>query len=123
MLCRRNALEDPAVGLADAWFALFAEGTLRLGNRFDQKSYLDYLIERHGKKGYLKGLSGLVLCSLLGKSTCFGPITVLSEEVSGGQTLYLRHAAPAERRSLSRLLSLSVSCLGHPIRWTQPTSH
>ena len=96
MLCRRNFLEDPAVGLADAWFALFAEGTLRLGNRFDQKAYLDYLIERHGKKGYLKGLSGLVLRSYL-ESTCFGPITVLSEEVLDGQTLYLRHAAPAER--------------------------
>ena len=95
MLCRRSTLEGPAIGLADAWFALFAEGSLRLGNRFDQKAYLDYLIERHGKKGYLKGLSGLVLRSYL-EQTCFRPINTLSAEVLDGQTLYLRHSAPAE---------------------------
>ncbi|MBV2089323.1 MAG: DUF4007 family protein [Candidatus Thiodiazotropha sp. (ex Ctena orbiculata)] len=96
MLCRRSTLDDPAVGVADAWFALFAEGTLRLGNRFDQNAYLDYLIERHGKKGYMKGLSGLVLRSYF-EQTCFGPINALSSKELDGQTLYLRHAAPAER--------------------------
>ncbi|MEJ1341083.1 MAG: DUF4007 family protein [Candidatus Sedimenticola sp. (ex Thyasira tokunagai)] len=95
MLCRRSAQEDPTIGLADAWFALFAEGTLRLGNRFDQSAYLDYLVERHGMRGYLKGLSGLVLRSYL-ESTCFRPISALSAEVLDGQTLYLRRAAPAE---------------------------
>jgi len=96
MLCRRSALEDPATGLADAWFALFAEGALRLGNRFDQGAYLDFLMERHGKKGYLKGLSGLVLRSYL-ELTCFGSINALTAEVLDGQTLYLRNAAPTER--------------------------
>lgn len=95
MLCRRSTLEDPATGLADAWFALFAEGTLRLGNRFDQNAYLDCLIERNGTKGYLKGLSGLVLRSYL-EPTCFGPINALSAEVLDRHTLYLRRAAPAE---------------------------
>jgi hypothetical protein len=96
MLCRRGAPEDPARGLADAWFALFAEGPLRLGNRFDQNAYLDYLIERHGKKGYLKGLSGLVLRSYL-ELTCFGMINALSTEVLDGHAMYFRGSAPTER--------------------------
>ncbi len=96
MLCRRSAQEDPTIGLADAWFALFAEGPLRLGNRFDQNAYLDYLVERCGMRGYLKGLSGLVLRSYL-EPACFGPINALSAEALDGQTVYLRRAAPAER--------------------------
>lgn len=96
LLCRRSGLEDPATGLADAWFALFAEGSLRLGNRFDQATFLAHLAERHGTKGYLKGLSGLLLRSYL-EPTCFGPINALSTETSGDQILYLRRAAPAER--------------------------
>lgn len=95
MLCRRSVQEEPVTGLADPWFALFADGGLRLGNRFDQKSYLDYLIERHGMKGYLKGLSGLVLRSYI-EPTCFGQINALSAETLDRQTLYLRHAAPAD---------------------------
>ena len=39
MLCRRCGLGDPATGIADPWFALFAEGGLRLGSRFDQGAY------------------------------------------------------------------------------------
>ena len=97
LLCRRSNLADPATGLADAWFALFAEGGLRLGNRFDQAAYLAFLNERHGAKGYLKGLSGLVLRSYLEES-CFGSINALSVDTSAGQTLYFRHAAPADRR-------------------------
>lgn len=96
LLCRRSGLDDPATGLADAWFALFADGGLRLGNRFDQAAYLAYLTERHGTKSYLKGLSGLVLRSYL-EPTCFGPINALSAETSGDQTLFFRRAAPAER--------------------------
>ena len=85
----------PVTGLADAWFSLFAEGSLRLGDSFDQAIFLAYLTERHGTKGYLKGLSGLVLRSYL-EPTCFGPINALSRETSGDRTLYLRRAAPAE---------------------------
>lgn len=97
LLCRRHGLDQPATGIADAWFALFAEGQLRLGNRFDQTSYLAFLTERHGKKGYLKGLSGLVLRSYLEES-CFGSINVLSVDASADPTLYFRHAAPDDRR-------------------------
>jgi hypothetical protein len=96
MLCRRNALENPVFGFADGWFSLFAEGTLRLGNRFDQNAYYDYLVERHGMKGYLKGLSGIVLRSYF-EPTCFGSINVLSSSELDGKTQYLRCGAPAER--------------------------
>ena len=96
LLCRRSGLTDPATGVADPWFALFAEGGLRLGKNFDQPAYLVYLTERHGAKGYLRSLSGLVLRSYL-EATCFGPLNVLSLEPSGSQSVYLRHAAPAER--------------------------
>ncbi len=96
LLCRRSGLADPASGIADPWFALFAEGALRLGSRFEQSAYLAYLTERHGAKGYLKGLAGLILRSYL-EATCFGPIRALSVESSGGESVYLRRAAPDER--------------------------
>lgn len=96
LLCRRHGLGQPATGIADAWFALFAEGSLRLGDRFDQTSYLAFLTERHGSKGYLRGLSGLVLRSYL-EPTCFGSINALSAEIATDQTRYLRRPAPAER--------------------------
>lgn len=95
LLCRRSTLEEPITGLADAWFALFAEGALRIGDNFDQATFLAYLTERHGTKSYIKGLSGLVLRSYL-EPTCFGPINALSTQASGGQILYSRHAAPLE---------------------------
>ncbi|HRX61971.1 MAG TPA: hypothetical protein P5260_12275 [Candidatus Competibacter sp.] len=96
LLCRRYGLAQPATGVADVWFALFAEGGLRLGNRFDQASYLAFLTERHGVKGYLRGLASLVLRSYL-EPTCFGSISVLSAETLTDQTLYLRRSAPVER--------------------------
>ena len=96
LLCRRDGLADPASGIAEPWFALFAEGNLRLGSRFDQPAYLAYLTERQGAKGYLKGLAGLVLRSYL-EATCFGPMNALSVESSAGQSVYLRRAAPDER--------------------------
>jgi hypothetical protein len=96
LLCRRSGLVDPATGIADPWFALFAEGSLRLGSRFEPSAYLAYLTERHGTKGYLKGLAGLVLRSYL-ETTCFGPLRALSVESSASQSVYLRQAAPDER--------------------------
>lgn len=95
LFCRRSTLVKPATGLADAWFALFADGALRLGKRFDQDAFLAFLAERHGSKRYLKGLSGLVLRSYL-EPTCFEPINALSVETIDKRTLYSRHAAPAE---------------------------
>lgn len=96
LLCRRSGLDQPAVGIADVWFALFAEGGLRLGSRFDQASYLAFLTERHGAIGYLKGLAGLALRSYL-EPTCFGAINALSAETAGNQIFYRRRPAPAER--------------------------
>ncbi|MGC1954294.1 MAG: hypothetical protein WA970_17305 [Gammaproteobacteria bacterium] len=96
LLCRRSGLAYPPCGLADAWFALFAEGSVRLGSRFDQAAYLAFLRERHGAKGYLKGLSGLVLRSYI-EPNCFGPINALIAEESGGRPFYFRGAAPADR--------------------------
>lgn len=95
LLCRRSTLENPANGIADAWFALFAEGGLRLGASFAQVDFLNYLTERHGSKGYLKGLSGLVLRSYL-EPSCLGPIHALSVDETTDQVRYLRHASPLE---------------------------
>jgi hypothetical protein len=95
LFCRRNSLDRPATGLADAWYALFAEGTHRLGETFDQKSFLTFLTERHGSKSYLKGLSGLVLRSYF-EPTCFQPIKALSAKTSEKQTLYSRQNAPID---------------------------
>ncbi len=92
LLCRRSGLAEPAAGVADPWFALFAEGGLRLGKNFDQYAYLTYLTERHGAKGYLKALSGLVLRSYL-EATCLRPVNALSFD----QGVYQRRAAPDER--------------------------
>lgn len=96
MLCRRCGLAEPATGIADTWFALFAEGGLRLGSRFDQSGYLVYLTDRHGAKGYLRSLSGLVLRSYM-EATCFGPANALSVELTDAESMYQRRAAPVER--------------------------
>jgi hypothetical protein len=97
MLCRRHGLGIPATGIADAWFALFAEGGLRLGNCFTRAAYLDCLTERHGAKGYLRGLSGLVP-RCYREPGCLGPIgaLVVDEGVTGSAT-YVRRPAPLER--------------------------
>jgi len=63
LLCRRCGLASPATGIADAWFALFAEGAIRLGKRFTLADYLAFLQERHGDKASLKALSSLVVRS------------------------------------------------------------
>lgn len=97
MLCRRHGLSIPATGIADAWFALFAEGGLRLGNGFTRTAYLDCLTERHGAKGYLRGLSGLVPRCYL-EPSCLGPIGALAlDEGVADSATYLRRPAPVER--------------------------
>lgn len=93
MLCRRAGLGSPARGVADPWFALFADGQTRLGNPFDRASLLDLLAERHGPKGYLRSLSGVVPRSYT-QAACLGPIGALLE---AGKDRYRRVPAPVER--------------------------
>ena len=93
LLCRRCGLTAPATGIADPWFALFAEGSFRLGKRFTQADYFTFLQDRHGAKACLKGLSSLVLRSY-SESRAFGGITVLREETQDGERIFVRQTAP-----------------------------
>jgi Protein of unknown function (DUF4007) len=93
MLCRRLNLSSPAYGVADAWFALFAEGGFRLGSRFTQASFLDFLTDRHGDKSYLKSLSGVVVRSYL-EDSCLGHIDVLQQIDDGS---FIKQSAPSEK--------------------------
>ncbi len=92
MLCRRFSLALPAVGVADPWFALFAEGRFRLGNSFKLDDYLIFLIERHGDKATLKALSSLVI-RIYFENSCFGSINALVEQ----NNLFVRQSAPVEK--------------------------
>jgi len=93
LLCRRAGLTSPARGIADPWFALFAEGGIRLGNPFERSAYREFLSERQGPKGYLRSLSGLVLRSYT-EASCLAATNVLSVV---GRDVYCRHPAPDDR--------------------------
>jgi hypothetical protein len=93
MLCRRFMLSSPATGIADAWFALFAEGGFRLGGSFKQAGFLDFLMDRHGEKSYLKSLSGVVIRSYL-EDSCLGHIGVLQQ--AEDESL-VRQSAPSKK--------------------------
>jgi hypothetical protein len=93
MLCRRYTLSTPAEGIADAWFALFAEGGFRLGGEFTASSLQTFLTDRHGEKSYLQSLSGVVIRSYL-KDSCLGHINVLQETP---EEMIIRQKAPADR--------------------------
>lgn len=93
MLSRRLPLSSPASGIADPWFALFAEGGFRLGGRFNQASFLDFLVDRHGEKSYLKSLSGVVVRSYL-EDSCLGHIGVL---LQAEDESLVRQSAPFEK--------------------------
>ena len=95
-ISRRCGLMAPAQGIADPWFALFAEGTYRLGSPFTLDQYVEQLQERYGSKGYIKGLSGLVLRNYL-ESSCFGNIEVLQVDETTHETKYRTLSAPVER--------------------------
>ena len=103
LLCRPAIGTDPARGIADAWFALFAEGGMRLGNPFRREDYLAFLTERHGPLGYLRPLSGLVARSYT-ETACLGPIDALAVVAGGG---YRRQPAP-DRRELYPAYSLAL---------------
>ena len=73
MLSRRAGLTLPAVGIADAWFTFYGDWTSRLSTQFSKESFIDLLSEKHGKKGYLKGLTGIVMRTYT-EPTCLGLI-------------------------------------------------
>lgn len=93
LLCRRAGPTSPASGIADPWFALFAEGGIRLGNPFERSAYREFLSERQGPKGYLRALSGLVPRSYT-EGSCLAAANVLSVV---GRDAYCRHPAPDDR--------------------------
>lgn len=93
LLCRRAGQSCPASGIADAWFALFADGATRLGNPFNRSVYLTFLNERQGQMGYLRTLSSLVPRSYI-EASCLGPINALSV---AKPDIYCRHPAPDGR--------------------------
>lgn len=97
LLCRRFGTEIPAVGLADAWFALFAEGRILLGNVIDESTFYRLLIERHGNKGYLKGLSTLVP-RMYAERGSFGEAGILTPGADeDGKPAWFRERAPFDR--------------------------
>lgn len=93
MFSRRSGLTNPATGVADAWFTLFAEGTYRLGKRFNQADYLAFLQERHGDKAILKTLSSLVLRSYF-EPRALGGAGILQESIDNREHCYVRLEAP-----------------------------
>ncbi|MBE0471155.1 MAG: hypothetical protein IBX55_16795 [Methyloprofundus sp.] len=97
MLSRRYSLSLPASGVADSWFALFAESGFRLGSQFTQSSFSEFLTDRHGEKSYLKSLSGVVIRSYL-EDSCLGLIDVLLQAENDSFT---RLAAPLDKSFFS----------------------
>jgi hypothetical protein len=76
MLCRRHRLTVPAVGLADAWFAVFCNARYRLGTHLTPEKVHTVLVERYGDKGYLKALAGVILRTYQ-EEGCFARIPVV----------------------------------------------
>ncbi len=93
LLCRPAPDSDPVRGIADAWFALFADGALRLGRVFSREDLFGFLNERHGALGYLRSLSGLVPRSYV-EAACFCALKVLTPE--DGER-WRRQPAPVQR--------------------------
>ncbi|MDQ5910632.1 MAG: hypothetical protein QG599_2729 [Pseudomonadota bacterium] len=105
MLCRRCGRSTPARGIADAWFALFADSGFRLGPCFTPAAWLDVLIERHGQKAYLFSLASIVLRSYLEASSlacapvALSPLTVEGNPPGRFQDQgIIRQSAPVEKR-------------------------
>lgn len=94
LLCRRADLSEPATGLADAWFVLFAEGPVLLGREITAAAFHQALMQRHGTVGYLKGLSTLVP-RMYTESSCFGDAGILRPSASGEDS-YQRAPIPKD---------------------------
>lgn len=61
MMCRRVGQEEPARGIVDPWFALFADRGYRLGHHFTNEHFRALLAERHGHSVSIQKLSSLVV--------------------------------------------------------------
>ena len=61
MMCRPLKSDEQATGIADAWFALFADRGYRLGRQFTVDAYTDFLVERHGSESTVKRLPPLIV--------------------------------------------------------------
>lgn len=100
MLCRRASLEVPATGVADVWFALFAEGRFSLGTQFSEADFHRLLVQRYGEKGYLKGLSTLVP-RMYAERASFGEAGILvstsARPESDAETVFGCAAAPQDQ--------------------------
>jgi len=100
MLCRRASLKVPATGIADVWFALFAEGRFSLGSQFTEMDFHRLLVQRYGDKGYLKGLSTLVP-RMYAERASFGEAGILvstpARPVSDAETVFGCAAAPQDQ--------------------------
>ena len=94
LLCRRRDLSEPASGIADAWFLLFAEGPVLLGRRFTSAAFHQVLRQRYGALGYLKGLSSLIPRTY-GESSCLGDAGILHLDPAADDS-YLRQPAPTD---------------------------
>lgn len=107
MLCRRCGRSTPTRGIADAWFALFADSDFRLGSHFTPAAWLDVLIERHGQKTYLPSVASVVLrsyleaSSLACSSSTLSPLTIAGNQTGRFQFQdqgIIRQSAPVEKR-------------------------
>lgn len=97
MLSRRCGQAVPAVGVADPWFALFAEGRFLLGAQFTEADFHRVLVQRHGAKGYLKGLSTLVP-RMYAERSSFGEAGILTAVTGAdGQSRLARQSAPMDK--------------------------
>ena len=94
LLCRRQNLQDPPKGFADAWFTLFADGKYRLPEIFLRSDFQKLLLERYGDTSYLTSLSGVVL-NMYFEDACMAKAKVLvkSDVVEGG---FIKQPAPTD---------------------------
>ena len=114
MLCRRADLEVPATGVADVWFALFAEGRFSLGARFTEADFHRLLVQRYGEKGYLKGLSTLVP-RMYAERASFGEAGILPSTSAQAQVMGGRSLAARQHRRIRvyfRLMRSIYGCFG-----------
>ena len=78
MMCRPLSSNEHSKGVADAWFALFADRGYRLGNRFTIDAYTDFLVERHGNSTTVKRLPPLVV-RMYEQESALGLVPVLTQ--------------------------------------------
>ena len=95
LLCRRLDLSVPATGLADAWFAIFAESHYRLGKCFKIEELLHFVSERHQQPKYVPDLVRLVVRSYQ-QASCFKAVGAIREVEQAEHLLLERGSAPTD---------------------------